>query len=143
MPNAWKRRSPSARAQADVRLAAVIMAMHHELHERYGSRRLWRELRRRGILGSAELAAQPHGARVRVAGLLVVHQSPPTAKGFHFLTLEDEDGMMNVIVRPAVYDRHRRVIHGELLLLTDGKVQCEGNVVNLLAEHIYPLAQLA
>jgi len=101
------------------------------------------ELRRRGILGSAELAAQPHGARVRVAGLLVVHQSPPTAKGFHFLTLEDEDGMMNVIVRPAVYDRHRRVIHGELLLLTDGKVQCEGNVVNLLAEHIYPLAQLA
>ena len=101
------------------------------------------ELRRRGILGSAELAAQPHGARVRVAGLLVVHQSPPTAKGFHFLTLEDEDGMMNVIVRPGVYDQHRRVIHGKLLLLVKGTVQREGEAMNLLAERVYPLAQLA
>ena len=47
--HAWKRRPPSARKQADVRLAAVIAATHHELRERYGSRRLWRELRNRGI----------------------------------------------------------------------------------------------
>lgn len=47
--HAWKRRPPSARKQADVRLAAVIAATHHELRERYGSRRLWRELRQRGI----------------------------------------------------------------------------------------------
>ena len=45
----WKRRPPSARSQADVQLAAVIAATHHELRERYGSRRLWRELRTRGI----------------------------------------------------------------------------------------------
>ena len=47
--HAWKRRPPSLRRQADVRLAAVIAATHHELRERYGSRRLWRELRNRGI----------------------------------------------------------------------------------------------
>lgn len=46
---AWKQRPPSARKQADVRLAALIAATHHEMRERYGSRRLWRELRRRGI----------------------------------------------------------------------------------------------
>ncbi len=47
--HAWKQRPPSARKQADVRLAALIAATHHEMRERYGSRRLWRELRRRGI----------------------------------------------------------------------------------------------
>jgi hypothetical protein len=49
------------------------------------------------------ISTGPHGRRVRVAGLLVVHQSPPTAKGFHFLTLETETGLVNVIVRPAIY----------------------------------------
>ena len=47
--HAWKRRPPSARKQADVRMAALIAATHHELRERYGSRRLWRELRNRGV----------------------------------------------------------------------------------------------
>jgi len=76
---------------------------------------------------------------VRVAGLLVVHQSPPTAKRFHFLTLEDEDGMINVIVRPSVYSQYRHVIHGAQLLLAEGRVQREGEVVNILAERVLPL----
>ncbi len=91
-------------------------------------------LRAKGVLGSRELAACASGRQVRVAGLLVVHQSPPTAKGFHFLTLEDEDGMMNVIVRPKVYERFRRMIRGHLLLMVGGEVQREGNTSNLLAE---------
>jgi DNA polymerase III alpha subunit len=76
---------------------------------------------------------------VRVAGLLVVHQSPPTAKGIHFLTLEDEDGMLNVIVQPVVYNQYRHVIHSQQLLLVQGVLQREGEVVNILAEHILPL----
>ena len=92
------------------------------------------------VLGSRELALHPDGPTARVAGLLVVHQSPPTAKGFHFLTLEDEDGMMNVIVRPQVYNQHRHIIHGEQLLLAEGRVQREGDVVNLLAERVLRLA---
>ncbi len=94
------------------------------------------QLRAKGILGSRELAACPSGRQVRAAGLLVVHQSPPTAKGFHFLTLEDEDGMLNVIVRPAVYERYRRVIRGAQILLVAGDTQREGAVSNLLAEWI-------
>ena len=68
-----------------------------------------------------------------------MHQSPPTAKGFHFLTLEDEAGMLNVIVRPPVYNECRHVIHSELLLLAEGKVERDGDVVNILAERVRPL----
>lgn len=96
-------------------------------------------LRRQGILGSQELAACAGGRRVRAAGLLIVHQSPPTAKGFHFLTLEDEDGMMNIILRPAVYERFRRVIRVAQLLIVQGEVQREGVVSNLLAEWVEAL----
>ncbi len=96
-------------------------------------------LRQRHILGSSDLASSSNGASVRVAGLLVVHQSPPTAKGFHFLTLEDEDGMINVIVRPPVYSEYRHIIHSQLLLLAEGRIQREGHVVNILAEWIHSL----
>lgn len=90
------------------------------------------------IHGSESLAACRNGQRVKAAGLLVVHQSPPTAKGFHFLTLEDEAGMINVIVRPKVYGRYQRVIRGAHLLLVAGMVQREGAVINLLADSLAP-----
>lgn len=93
-------------------------------------------LRKADILGSAEVALATNGAWVRVAGLLVVHQSPPTAKGFHFLTLEDEDGMLNVIVRPRIVARHGRMLRSARLLLVAGEVQQQGGVTNVLAEHI-------
>ncbi len=95
------------------------------------------QLRERGFLGSRELAACVTGLQVRVAGLLVVHQSPPTAKGFHFLTLEDEDGMINVVVRPKVYERFRSVIRGQSLLVVVGVTQREGSVSNLLADWVW------
>ena len=91
------------------------------------------------IHGSRSLAACASGQRVRVAGLLVVHQSPPTAKGFHFLTLEDEDGMINVIVRPKVYGRYQTVIRGARLLLVAGVAQHEEGVINVLADGLAPL----
>jgi error-prone DNA polymerase len=94
-----------------------------------------------GIHGSYGLAGCSNGQRIKAAGLLVVHQSPPTAKGFHFLTLEDEEGMINVIVRPKVYGRYQAIIRGAHLLLVAGMVQREGEVINLLAEHIAPMAQ--
>lgn len=94
------------------------------------------ELREHHILSSQDVTAVPDGQQVQVAGLLVVHQSPPTAKGFHFLTLEDENGMMNVIVSPQVYGRYRSIIRSERLLLVQGQVQQQGGVTNVLAETI-------
>jgi error-prone DNA polymerase len=87
------------------------------------------------ILDSRQLAETPHGRRVRVAGLLVVHQSPPTAKGFHFLTLETETGLINVIVRPAVYRQYSPLLRTADLLLVAGVVQQEEGVTNVLAGH--------
>ncbi len=90
-------------------------------------------LRREGVRSSADLAACPTGTQVRVAGLMVVHQAPPTAKGFHFLTLEDECGFINVIVRPLVYIRYRQIIRAHPVLMVEGEVQWEGEVVNVIA----------
>ena len=98
-------------------------------------------MQEKGIFGSQALSESANGQRARAAGLLVVHQSPPTAKGFHFLTLEDEDGMINVIVRPKVYGRYQKIIHTTRLLLVRGTVQQEGGVTNLLAQTITPLTE--
>jgi len=57
-------------------------------------------LRARGMLDAAELAAQPSGKTGKVAGMVVVRQAPPTAKGHLFITLEDETGLINLIIRP-------------------------------------------
>jgi error-prone DNA polymerase len=92
-----------------------------------------------GILGSQALAGCANGRIIRVGGLLVVHQAPPTANGFHLLTLEDEDGLMNVIVAPGVNGCYRQVIRGARLLLPGGTVQQEEGVTSLLVGH---LAQL-
>lgn len=92
-----------------------------------------------GILGSRQLAACLNGKHVRVAGLLVVHQAPPTAKNFHFITLEDEEGMINVIVRPQVYKRCKRIIRTARLLVVAGTVQHEAGVINLLASRFSQL----
>jgi DNA polymerase III alpha subunit len=63
----------------------------------------------------------------------VVHRAPSTAKGHHFVTLEDERGLINVIVRPKVYIRYRRILHTARLLIVEGVVQQKGGVTNLVA----------
>lgn len=92
------------------------------------------------ILSSHNLLQAEKGSMVRVAGMKVVQQSPKTAKGHVFLTLEDEDGFINVIIRPDVYERHHQVIRGYFLLMAKGVVQRKNNVINLLAHQITPLS---
>ncbi len=99
--------------------------------------RRWLEERR--ILGSEGLLGCANGQRVLVAGLVVVHQSPPTAKGHHFITLEDESGMINVIIRPQIYARYRRTWREHRLLIVEGDVQQESGVTSLLARRVRPL----
>jgi error-prone DNA polymerase len=99
---------------------------------------LRQQLSQRGICSSGDLTAyRRHGDHVRIAGLLVVHQAPPTAKGHHFLTLEDEEGLIDIIVRPRVYERFQRVLHTARLLLVEGTVQKDGST-NILAQRIEP-----
>jgi error-prone DNA polymerase len=96
--------------------------------------RAWLETH--GVLSSADLAGCQNGSPVRVAGLVVVHQTPPTAKGVHFITLEDEHGLLDIIVRPDVYERNRRVLHGSGLLVVVGILQRREGVVNVIAEQV-------
>ena len=97
------------------------------------------KLTQQGILDSAAIQRCPDGARVRVAGLIVVHQSPPTAHGVHFVTLEDECGLFDLIIFPDVYERVRRVVRGHSLLLVEGIIQQDEGVTNVLAGSVQPL----
>jgi len=98
----------------------------------------WREaLTARGYTGSTSLGQLPAGQRAKVAGTVVVHQAPPAAKGYHFLTLEDEEGFINVIIRPHLVPLYRERRTGRLLTV-EGIVQREGEVVNLVATRLTP-----
>jgi error-prone DNA polymerase len=91
---------------------------------------------KRGILHSASLHQTRDGAIIFCAGLVVVQQAPPTAKGFRFLTLEDEFGFINVIVKPAIYEQYQRVIRDNPLLLVEGEVQRQQGVIHVLARRL-------
>ena len=95
------------------------------------------QLTSRGILTSAEHWNQElAGRRVSVAGLVLVRQRPGTAKGVIFLTLEDETGIVNVVVWPKVFDNNRRIVMSAQFLEVHGRIEREGLVIHLVAERL-------
>ena len=99
-------------------------------------------LDRLGAVTNARLAERPPG-RVRIGGLVVTRQHPMTAKGTVFLALEDETGMVNVTLWPDTWARLRGVVRRHALLLVDGELQREANVVNVVAHEVRPLPEVA
>jgi len=97
------------------------------------------ELALRGVLRASELPTGRHGRRVRVAGAVITRQRPGTAKGFVFLTLEDETGIANIIVRPALFSEQRATIVGEPYLLVEGTLQIQEGVTSVKAERLHSL----
>jgi error-prone DNA polymerase len=98
------------------------------------------ELALRGVLRARDLPRGRQGRRVRVAGAVITRQRPGTAKGFVFLTLEDETGIANIIVRPDLFTEQRRVIVGAPYLLIEGTLQIQEGVTSIKAERVQPLA---
>jgi error-prone DNA polymerase len=96
-------------------------------------------LEQEGVANSALLGELPDGAEVRVAGMVVCRQRPPTAKGFAFLTLEDEHGMVNVVVPPRVYQACRPVIRTAPLVVATGVLEKRQGVLNLRALQLQSL----
>jgi error-prone DNA polymerase len=94
------------------------------------------DLAMRGILRATDLKAARQGRRVRVAGMVITRQRPGTAKGFVFLTLEDETGIANIIVRPDLFARDRLVIVEEPFLIVDGVLQSQDGVTSIRAEQV-------
>jgi error-prone DNA polymerase len=97
------------------------------------------DLSLRGVLRAVDLPGARAGRRVRVAGAVITRQRPGTAKGFAFLTLEDETGISNVIVRPDLFDRYRAVIVGEPFLMIEGVLQQQDGVTSIRADRLLPL----
>lgn len=97
------------------------------------------ELAMRGILRAIDLKSARQGRRVRVAGMVITRQRPGTAKGFVFLTLEDETGVANIIVRPDLFARDRLVIIEEPFLIVDGVLQNQEGVTSIRAEQVQGL----
>jgi error-prone DNA polymerase len=103
----------------------------------------WREkLSAQGILPAADLARLPDGQRVTTAGAVIVRQRPGTAKGFVFLTLEDETGMCQAIVRPDLFRENRAVIVGSGTLVVQGRLQKQDGTLSIKGERFWPLRQL-
>ncbi len=90
------------------------------------------------VITAAKLAKMPSNLICRVGGLVITRQRPGTAKGFVFLTLEDETGLVNVIVRPDVYERFRREIRTSNTLIVEGKLQKQQGCIDMLAQHVWP-----
>ncbi len=101
------------------------------------------ELRRANILSAAELRLCCDGDPVRAAGCVIARQRPGTAKGFIFISMEDETGIANVIVTPDVYDRNRLTITRSKFLLVEGELQNQDGVIHVKAERLSQFAQSA
>jgi len=94
------------------------------------------EMSLRGVLRAVDLPNAKNGRRVRVAGMVITRQRPGTAKGFVFLTLEDETGISNVIIRPDLFDRNRVTVVRQPFLIVDGVLQHQDGVLSVRAERV-------
>jgi error-prone DNA polymerase len=92
------------------------------------------------VIRSDRLEACEHGSDIHIAGLVVARQRPETARGYTFILLEDEAGMVNVIVRPQTYERDRVAIRSEPFLWIAGTVAKDDGTVNVIAEEVRPLS---
>ena len=100
-------------------------------------KRAW--LNAMGISRASELRDLPTGKRIRIGGCVITRQRPGTAKGFVFLSLEDETGVANAIVRPDLFHENRLLLTSERFLGVEGILQNQDNVISVRAERVQPL----
>jgi len=128
--------TPLEETLADYRVAGLTTGPQVMAHWR-------RRLRRRGVLSAREVAAASDGQTVRTAGHVIVRQRPGSARGFCFLTLEDETGTCNAVLTPRQLQRFRAPLHTAALLEIEGRVQNAEGVVHVRVEGLRPLAPRA
>jgi error-prone DNA polymerase len=93
----------------------------------------------RNVLAANRLPAMPKNLVCKIGGLVITRQRPGTAKGFVFLTIEDETGLVNVIVRPDIYERNRRTIRGSQCLIVEGVLQKEQGCIDVVMKRCWQL----
>jgi error-prone DNA polymerase len=142
---AWAREQGEATGAPEPAVVLPAMSEGQEVSEDYRSLRL--TLRRhplellrprlgRRVIPAAMLATVDDGRFVEVAGLVLVRQRPGTASGVIFITIEDESGVANLVVWPRVFERFRKIVLGAQMLIVRGRVQKEGLVIHVVADHL-------
>jgi len=121
------------RMDADFRGTGLTIGKHPVAYHRA-------ELDKLGALRALDVGKLRNGSLVRIAGWVIVRQRPGTAKGFVFLTLEDETGVSNVIITPQIFDQNRLVLVDHPFLLIEGTLQNQDNVVSVKAKYVQPLS---
>jgi error-prone DNA polymerase len=124
--------TPEARLISDFRNTGMTVGPHPMSYHREG-------LRRQGILSARDLHHVADGERVRVAGAVIARQRPGTAKGFVFLSLEDETGIANAIITPQLFQEDHVVVVNQQFLLIEGRLQNQDNVISVKAERVRAL----
>jgi error-prone DNA polymerase len=120
------------RLNTDIRGTGITVGRHPMAHCRA-------EMRARGVTPAAELERLGDGSYVKIAGWVIVRQRPGTAKGFMFISMEDETGVSNAIVTPDMFDRNSLTIVENAFLLIGGILQNQDGVISVKARRIEPL----
>src|SRR5438552_17702679 len=120
------------RLNAELLGTGMTIGRHPMAHQR-----AW--LDRVNVVRAADLKNMRHGQLVRVAGWVIVRQRPGTAKGFVFLSLEDETGIANVIITPQLFEQNRLALVDYPFLLIEGALPHLDNVVSVKAKSVDPL----
>ncbi len=124
--------TPEERLVADFRGTGLTVGLHPLAHHRA-------TLKRQGVRSAIDLRDLPDGASIRIAGSVIARQRPGTAKGFVFLSLEDETGIANAIITPQLFMQNRVLVVHQQFLLIDGLLQNQDNVISVKAHRIRPL----
>ena len=133
-PSPLARMTPDERLVADFHGTGLTVGPHPMAYRRAA-------LRRARVLSAKELAEVPHGRHVRTAGCIIARQRPGTAKGFVFLSLEDETGISNAIISPDILEKNRVTILAEKFLLLEGALQNQEGVISVRVERVAPMRE--
>jgi error-prone DNA polymerase len=125
--------SNEERLVADFRGTGLTLGPHPMAYRRS-------EMDALGVRPARELPGLPNGKRVRAAGCVIARQRPGTARGFVFLSLEDETGIANAIITPDLFENNRLLLVGEEFLMVEGVLQNQDNVVSVKVARVLPLA---
>jgi error-prone DNA polymerase len=120
------------RVDADFRGTGLTIGKHPVAYHRA-------QLKKLKALRAIDIRKMRDGTFVKVAGWVIVRQRPGTAKGFMFLSLEDETGVSNIIVTPQLFETYRHELVGHPFLLIEGALQNQDNVISVKASHVQPL----
>jgi error-prone DNA polymerase len=124
---------PEERLVADFRGTGVTVGPHPMAYHRARMNAI-------GVRKASDLAGIPNGQYLRIGGCVIARQRPGTAKGFVFLSLEDETGVANAIIMPDLFQKNRLLVTSEQFLMVEGILQNQDNVISVKAQRVIPLS---